>query len=120
APKGGEGLRFPALAFLGFGVRVGGVDEGLPASVAVSPVIAAVAVARAAAIPANPTLGMFVGCASSGGSLSRPSAAVLLQFFLVLLLFTRLAEGKFGLKLRVGGGVFGINDGLLEGHEGLH
>jgi hypothetical protein len=64
-------------------------------------------------------LGVFVGGAGSRCGLSRPSAAVLLEFLLMLLLFALFAAGKFGLQLRVGGGVFGVNDGLLEGHKGL-
>ena len=61
------GLRGRRFADLRLGIRVGCVDEGLAAGVAVVPVGATVAVFWASAIPADAALGVFFWCAVGSG-----------------------------------------------------
>ena len=69
-------LPVSTFAFLGFGVWVAGVNQGLAAFVAVVPVATSVAVFLAAAIPTNPAHRVLVGCAVGSG-LRCPAPPVL-------------------------------------------
>ena len=106
-------LSWPAAcAYLGLGVAVGGVDEGLAALVAVGP-------ATARGIPIDAALGVPGRVLAAVFGLAHQAAGGLLALFLLLGLGSGLGGGFLGGAFGVDRGLLGVEGLLLEGKKSL-
>lgn len=108
--KPGVFLGFPPLANLRLGVKVGGVNQFLPASAAMRPEYPGIA----AGIPVHSALGDEDVIFGAGFFFTLPPAVVFGHFLLPFADGALGLRGQLGLQLGGGGGEFGVLLGLLK------